>query len=448
MSNYGVRGLDSVYMRWNLTGKDELTGDMTKPIRVLGVLMLVVSIEGLLCTALKGQSGSDNNTTASQNTSQTGSGNTGTPAAAAQTASSTPSPQPLPTPAMTGPLSTAVPTTFDAGPLGKLEVTGILSGMADWQDDPALGDEPTHLDISNGQVFLQKTTGVVQFYLQAGAYNIPALGTPYLSTGRTLSDLYGPLPVGFLKIQATKNFSIMIGQLPTLIGAEYTFTFENMNIERGLLWNQENAVNRGVQLNDTFGHLTASLSWNDGFYSNRYTWISGTLSYSKGANTLAVVAGGNAGHTAFRTLATPVQNNGSIYNLIYTYTKGPWIIQPYFQYTDVPTDAAIGVARGASTSGGALLLDYNFKHGISLAGRGEYISSTGNASDGAVNLIFGPGSGGWSLTLTPTYQNKGFFARADLSFAQAVSYTPGDAFGPQGINRAQARAMIEAGFMF
>jgi hypothetical protein len=357
--------------------------------------------------------------------------------------------QALPTPSMTGPLQTAAPITLDAGPLGKLDLTGVLSGMAVWQDDPALGDEATHLDISNGQVFLQKTTGVVQFYLQAGVYNIPALGTPYLSTGRTVSDFYGPLPVAFLKLAPTKNFSIMIGQLPTLIGAEYTFTFENMNIERGLLWNQENAINRGVQINDTIGHLSASLSWNDGFYSNRYTWLSGSLSYAlNSANTLAVVGGGNLGHTAFTRLSTPVQNNGSIYNVIYTYTKGPWIIQPYFQYTSVPTDRGIGVIQGADTRGGALLLDYNFKHGFSLAGRGEYISSTGNAGGNAVNLIFGPGSGGWSATLTPTYQTKSFFARADLSWAQAVNYTPGDALGPQGMNRAQARAEVEVGFMF
>ena len=98
----------------------------------------------------------------------------------------------------------------------------------------------------------------------------------------------------------------------------------------------------------------------------------------------------------------------------------------------MPTDLAIGVGQGADTRGGAVLVNYNFKHGISLAGRGEYLSSTGNASDGEVNLMFGPGSGGWSITLTPTYQKNGFFARADLSWAQAVSYTPGDAFGRQG----------------
>ena len=41
------------------------------------------------------------------------------------------------------------------------------------------------------------------------------------------------------------------------------------------MWNQENAVNRGIQLNEAYKKLTASLSWNDGFYSNRYTWLTG-----------------------------------------------------------------------------------------------------------------------------------------------------------------------------
>jgi hypothetical protein len=222
-----------------------------------------------------------------------------------------------------------------------------------------------------------------------------------------------------------------------------------MNIERGLLWNQENAVDRGIQVNVNFGKLSASLSWNDGFYSNRYTWLTGSLAYAfNAANTLSFVAGGNLGQTAFRTLAAPVQNNGSIYNVIYTYTKGNWIIQPYFQYTDVPTNQKIGIVHGAATRGGALLVNYNFKHHMSLAGRGEYISSTGNASEQAVNLIFGPGSGGWSVTVTPTFQDHGFFIRGDFSLVQATSCTPGDGFGPLGMNRTQPRGEIEAGFMF
>ena len=105
----------------------------------------------------------------------------------------------------------------------------------------------------------------------------------------------------------------MIGSLPTLMGAEYTFDFQNMNIERGLFENQENAINRGIQVNQTFGKFTASLSWNDGYYSNRYSWLSGSLTYVNGPHSLSFIGMGNLGQTAFQTLATPVQNNSLMY---------------------------------------------------------------------------------------------------------------------------------------
>ncbi|HLI86169.1 MAG TPA: outer membrane beta-barrel protein [Bryobacteraceae bacterium] len=357
-------------------------------------------------------------------------------------------PAPLPTPSVTGPLAALPPAIFDAGPFGKVAVNGILNGMGMWTGNYAPSDNATNAALSNGQVFLQKTDGVFQFYLQAGAYNIVALGVPFLNTQKTVTDLYGPIPVGFLKLQAGKNTSIEIGELPTLIGAEYTFSFENMNIERGLLWNQENAVNRGIQVNQTMGKFTASLSWNDGFYSNRYTWLSGSLAYANGPHAISFVAGGNLGQTGFQTLATPVQNNGSIYNAIYTYTKGPWIIQPYFQYTDVPTNLKIGIVKGASTTGGAILLSHAFKHGFSLPVRWEYITSSGSPAQDAVNLIFGPGSAGTSITVTPTFQYGGFFFRGDVSFVHAINPVPGDVFGKGGTLQNQPRAVAEIGFMF
>ena len=203
-----------------------------------------------------------------------------TPADQAGAAPPAPAPAALPTPSITGPLAGLPPAIFDAGPFGKVAVNGLLSGMGLAQNNHIPGDKSTQVALNSGQIFLQKTDGWFQFYLQAGAYNLPALGTPFLATDKTISNLYGPLPVAFLKLQAGKNTSILIGQLPTLIGAEYTFTFENVNINRGLLWNQENAVNRGIQVNQTMGKFTASLSWNDGFYSNRYTWLSGTLALS------------------------------------------------------------------------------------------------------------------------------------------------------------------------
>ncbi len=357
-------------------------------------------------------------------------------------------PAPLSTPAMTGPLANLPPAIFDAGPFGKLAFNGFISGMGIAQNNHVPGDNSIQKTLSNGQIFLQKTDGWFQFYVQAGVYNIPALGVPYLSTEKALSDYFSPVPVAYAKFQTGKNTSIEVGALPTLIGAEYTFTFENMNINRGLLWNQENAVNRGIQVNQTMGKFSASVSWNDGFYSDRYTWLSGSLAYTNGAHALSFVAGGNLGQTAFQSLATPVQNNGSIYNVIYTYTKGNWIVQPYFQYSDVPTNAKIGVTDGASTTGGAILLSYAFKHGFSLPVRWEYIGSSGNNAQKTVNLLYGPGSAGTSFTVTPTIQHGGFFARGDLGFVYASSATNGYAFGPKGTNDNQLRAAVEVGFVF
>jgi hypothetical protein len=310
------------------------------------------------------------------------------------------------------------------------------------------GDKTAQWDLSNGQVFVQKTTGWWQFYLQAGAYDLPSLGTPFTTAGNVVKNFYGPFPQGYLKL-VKGNYSVMVGALPTLIGAEYTFTFQNMNIERGLLWNQENAVNRGVQLNGTFKKLTTSFSWNDGFYSNRYSWLFGSLTYAfNSANSLSFVGGGNVSATPHTTIVTPVQNNGQIYNIIYTYSHEAWVIQPYFQYGNVPTNAGIGIPQGASTRGGALLLTYNFKNGVSMAVRPEYISSTGSVANGAVNLLYGPGSSAFGFTVTPTYRKDGFFVRGEVSVVKARDITPGAAFGRAGLNNTQPRGLIEAGFMF
>ena len=358
-------------------------------------------------------------------------------------------PAPLTTPAITGPLAQLPPAVFDAGPFGKIAFNGIVNGFGMWQGNHVPGDSAGQATLSNGQIFVQKPDGKFQYFVEAGVYTIPSLGVPFLSAEKTMTDFFGPVPVGFAKIQAGKTTSFQIGALPTLIGAEYTFTFENMNIERGLLWNQEPAVSKGIQVNQALGKsLTASFSWNDGYYSNRYSWLSGSLAYTKGPHAISFVAGGNLGQTGYQTLATPVENNGSIYNVIYTYTKGPWIIQPYFQYNTVPTNPSVGIVKGASATGGAILASYAFKHGFSLPVRWEYIGSSGSAAEESANLIFGPGSSGTSITVTPTLQKGGFFVRGDLSWVHASSYTPGDAFGSNGTNQDQPRAVGEVGFIF
>ena len=375
-----------------------------------------------------------------------GSNQTAAPAAAPAPAPAAPTP--LPTPAITGPLQAALPMNIEAGPLGKLSLNGVVSGIGLFQNNAVAGNNGAEGAFSNAQVFFQKATGWFQFYVQAGAYDVVSLGSPFISNAKTNNDLWGPVPVAYVKLVPAKNTNLLIGILPTIMGAEYTFDFQNMNIERGLLWNQENAITRGVQINQTLGKFTASFSWNDGYYSNRYSGLSGALTYTNGPHSLTFAGMGYLGQTAWQNLATPLQNNSTMYVAEYTYTKGKWIVQPYLQYSNVPTNPTIGVVHGASTWGGAILASRTLKRGFSLTGRWEYIGSTGNAAQQAVNLMYGPGSAAWSITMTPTYQYKKFFTRTDISFVQANNFTPGDAFGSFGTKGSQTRGVVEIGFLF
>ncbi len=369
---------------------------------------------------------------------------------AAAPADPAPAPTPLSTFVLTGPLQWLPPATFDAGPLGKLSVNGILTGFSQFQSNHVPGDEGAQATLSNGQIFIQKADGKVQYYVQAGVYTMQALSVPFTSAQTTLTNFYGPVPVAYVKLPVGKTTQFLIGSLPTLMGAESTFTYQNFNVERGIVWNQENAINRGIQVNQTINkYLSASFSWNDGYYSNRYSWLSGSVTFTKGPHTLVYDGMGNLGQTVFETAATPIQNNGYMHAVIYTYTKGPWIISPYFQYGNLPTNPTVGVLKGTSATGGAINVSYAFKKGFSLPARVEYLTSSGNATDGSVNMLgFGAGSAGTTFTATPTYQKGGMFVRGDLAWVHATNYAPGSVFGATGTDANQFRGVLEFGFIF
>jgi hypothetical protein len=366
-------------------------------------------------------------------------------------------------PAMAGPLqANPSPIAYNLSHLGTVYITGVASGIGQLQNNVFPGDHSVLTDLSNGQVFIQKTDGLVQFFIQAGAYSIPDIGLPYVRAGNTdhitgmaTNAFFGVVPQAYLKLAPGKNFSIMVGKLPTLIGAEYTFSFENMNIERGLLWNQENAVNRGVQANYTAGPLTLAVSWNDGMYSNKYTWGWLSAAYAiNSSNTLALIGGGNTKITDISSSATPLYlNNEQIYNLIYTHISGKWTIEPYLQYTHVPkNETVLKTTDDAATYGAALLVNYAPKSNpngsnFNIPARFEYINSTGSVT-GAPNLLYGASSNAWSFTVTPTYQYKRLFARTEFSFTKAGNVVSGLAFGPDGINTSQVRGVLEVGILF
>jgi hypothetical protein len=367
---------------------------------------------------------------------------------------------PLATPSLSGPLAdNPHPISFDGGLLGPVYVSGQVSGLGLVQSHatpaPGTGNAGALLDLSNAQIEIQTTSGPVQFYLQAGAYSLPSLGTSYLRADKTSDQLYGSLPVAYAKVVLSPDLSVMAGALPTLIGAESTFTFQNMNIERGLLWSQEPAISKGVQVNYSRGPFQASVSVNDGYDSDRLNWVSGLVSYTfNPSNSVSIVGGGNVSSTEKSTVATPlVQNNSRIFNVIYTYSSGKLALTPYLQYSQVDSNPNLGIDRSATSYGGAVLGKYAINDEVSIAARAEYIKSDGGGCGADVdcaptNLLYGAGSKAWSLTVTPTYQRGVFFVRGELSYTRIDRMTSGLGFGSSFNEPDQVRGLVETGVLF
>jgi hypothetical protein len=350
------------------------------------------------------------------------------------------------------------PLTFSAGPLGKLDVQGIASGMAFYQDFPqgaagTMGAKHVGADITNGMVIIQKNTGPLQFYIQAGAYSFPTLAAAIPSSTSNIND-FGAMPVAYLKYAPSSDYSVEVGKLPTLIGAEGGFTYQNINIARGLLWDVEPIVSRGVQFNASKGPISASVSLNDGYYSNRYNVMSGLLSYAiNGSNTVSFYAEGPLGKVRqpFTAAAySPTGTSSAIYGVEYVYSAGPWMIE---QYMHTPKSIRLSIPHAFSNYGASVLANYSFTNTVSLAGRVEYLGVGGkpgemlNSTSVASTLTDLPAdSHAWSITLTPTYQDGGFFARADLSYVAASA--PAGLGLSGGTNTTQLRGMLETGFMF
>src|SRR5215813_10850190 len=92
-------------------------------------------------------------------------------------------PTAMTTPVMPGPLTAnSNPTNFDLGPLGPVYLTGAITGLGLWQNNPFPSDQRALASLTNGQFFFQKTEGLFQYYVQVGAYTIPGLGAPYFNT--------------------------------------------------------------------------------------------------------------------------------------------------------------------------------------------------------------------------------------------------------------------------
>ncbi|HLJ85126.1 MAG TPA: outer membrane beta-barrel protein [Candidatus Eremiobacteraceae bacterium] len=366
----------------------------------------------------------------------------------------TPIPSPVPSPAAT-PTS---PTISQASPSPAVTLHGVLSGTLAMTsgvnavgsfDSPSGMDSAARVNVSNAFVLLAKTQGVMQFALQGGAYSIPTIGVAGNKTtaANANTGLFGPLPLAQLSYVPTSNFSLNAGILATLTGAESTYTYLNWNVQRGAVWNVENAVSRGVRASFSSGKFTYTLGANDGFWSGKFGAAEGSLTFAPDSSDslLFVALIPNS-----RTPGNPTASvaNKELLNLVLTRTRGNLQLAPYILYTRSPAAPSLGYAGPESAFGAAFLANLTLSGHFTTAFRYETLHDASTINDKSANadlVGFGPGSGINTYTLTPQWSNGHTFVRVDFSTARVTSSADGLAFGGDGDQRNQSRVVLEIG---
>jgi len=161
-------------------------------------------------------------------------------------------------PTLAGALDQPDPISFEAGPLGTLQLSGGadgfsygLTGTGDGLNKGLLGTSTSYgVQFLNGLVKLEKPDGLIQFTIEAGAVNSLTLGTrpkpPAVQKWST-----GPVRSAYLTVAPTPNLTISAGQIGSLEGYESGIDWKNFNMMTTAIWDVENAQSVGVNVTYT-----------------------------------------------------------------------------------------------------------------------------------------------------------------------------------------------------
>ena len=345
--------------------------------------------------------------------------------------------------------------SFNLDQLGKWSISSVATGIGFKQSNPIGGG----VDFSNAQLLIQKNEGSFQFFIQTGLYSVPVLGKNYVRSVSQTVDSYGYMPQAYATYVHNENWSFSAGKMPSMGGYESTFTYQNLNIQRGLLWDQTSSVSYGAQMNYSKDDLSLAFTWNDGYYSNKMNWLGASASYQldKKQNIGFRWVGSTSGNTQDTPNTPLLQNNSQIVNLLYSYSGDKWYFAPYLQMTIIPVNGAIGITSEYKTYGAAILANYRFsgfetegrQHAkISLPFRLEYITEKGGSYGSSQTILYGPNSSATSLTITPTVQYDKYFARLEGSVVRLDNPQVGLGFGQADSKKSQFRLMLEAGLLY
>ena len=263
-------------------------------------------------------------------------------------------------------------------------------------------------EVSNALLNVTVNAGNVHGYATVGDYAFPTVGFPFANDDASGAnvDLYSPLPVASLSYTFDSHLSVAAGKFAAMLGQESPFTYQNLNIQRGIGWAMEPTIGRGVQVSYTNGPWTATLQDDDAYYSGSNRAFEGFIGWSPSSTTslqfAAIVPGANVPGNRTSTIG-----NKAEYDVMYTRAVGRLQLLPYVLWVHSPASSALGYSNSENAYAAVLLGAWNFSPGASLAFRYEHAQNGSSANDASPNadlVGFGPGSFANSQTLTPSFR--------------------------------------------
>jgi hypothetical protein len=173
------------------------------------------------------------------------------------------------------------------------------------------------------------------------------------------------------------------------------------------------------------GPVSATVTFSDGWDTGVFNWLQAQATYTFNANnSLTLFYGGNlgtVGRYAHLLGNAQVENytagpNSQMLGYWYTYTQGNLMLLPEVQGQYARANTKAGIFKPTWNLGAAVLADYSFGSSpYSLGGWVEYFTSHSATVDN-FNWFVGPDSQAVGATLSPTWQYKDLFARANLGY--------------------------------
>lgn len=249
-----------------------------------------------------------------------------------------------------------------------------------------------------------------------------------------LTDVQNSLTIDEAYVEAKLGmFDLQAGRFVTNIGGEAPYTFQNINIQRGLVWNGEPVFYNGVRLNGEFQSVGFYVGVNDrDTHDGKMAFeggVSCNLPYKTSASFNILIPDKND------------ENPTRVYNLTFNTDAVQNVpITFYVDYLDTPQKG-----QNTQSIGAALLADVKVNQKVSVGTRVEYVHNDGDGD----NYGIGTGNYAWTFTVTPKYQfNKYLYIRAEASYVKLGHKYYQKSDNPNDLTDNEFRLGAEVGFVF